>query len=164
MIIEMKKKLTCIFLVCIVGIALASCGNNADFTSFQKVQSTMSNLKDAAFKINFTSDVSGEGVSTSGPVVYKATGQQVMDQNGQMDLKMHTTGIVGPQNYYKESGVYYMNDATGDQLKLESPDGYAVEIISAQNLLNISQDMVSGLKLSKKGNDSIYAFVLKQDS
>ena len=171
----MRKKLLCLIFAAAVIFSFAACGSNdsqdtakSDFESFMEVQKNMERVKDAEFKMNM--NMSSEGgeaetvatkISASGKEILKDKEdiQMKMDYNIEIPSLTEQAGALKGTMYMKERVLYV--EMMGQKLKMDASDEMAAMMnFDTSQMLDITEDMISDLKVSQEGSDTVYAFNL----
>lgn len=166
----MKRKLLCLLSVMILILSLAACGGSgdsgeskSDFDAFMEVQKNMKDIKDVEFKMNMDAVVGGEEDMT---VKMKGTAKEVMNSPTDVDMEMKYSmtmpGLGSDLDgtmYMKDQAVYM--DMMGQKMKVDASNEMSSMMnIDTNQLLSITEDMVSNLTVTKEGSDTVYSFDL----
>lgn len=166
----MKRKLLCLLSVMILILSLAACGSGgdsgegkSDFDAFMEVQKNMKDIKDVEFKMNMDAVVGGEEDMT---VKMKGTAKEVMNSPTDVDMEMkYSMTMPGLGSdlegtmYMKDQAVYM--DMMGQKMKVDASNEMSSMMnIDTNQLLSITEDMVSNLTVTKEGSDTVYSFDL----
>lgn len=171
----MRKKLLCLVFAAAIVFSFAACGNDdtqdtakSDFDSFMEVQKNMENVKDTEFKMDMDMNIAGgdaEAVATkmsaSGKEILKSKDDIQMEMNYNIEIPSlsEQMGALKGTMYMKDQALYM--EMMGQKLKMDASD----EIASMMNfdtsqMLDITEDMISDLKVSQEGSDTVYDFNL----
>lgn len=171
----MKRKRLCVFLVIMAALVVfTACGGSnsqdnekSDFEAFAEVQKNMEDVRDAEFRMDMdmTTDASGEDDKVT--MKMSGTGKEVLNSKTDIDMEMKynmtmpglESGLEGTM--YMQDQIVYM-DMMGQKFKVDASDEMAAAInMDTSQLLDISEDMISDIKMRKDGADTIYT--LKMD-
>lgn len=175
----MKKKVLCLLSVMLLVVSLAACGSGSgsgsgesaksDFDAFMEVQANMQDIKDAEFKMDMNMDVAGGGDAAGDEdmsVKMSANAKEILkDKNNpemEMDFKSTVPGVgsnLDGTMYMKDKAIYM--DIMGQKLKVDASNEMAAMMnLDTNEMLAITEDMVSNLSVSKEGADTVYTFDL----
>lgn len=166
----MKRKLLCVLSAIILILTLTACGSQSseasDFDAFMEVQKNMDNVKDMEIKMDMDASVTGEEdfvMSMSG------TAKEILNDKEniqmQMDYNMTVPGLDSEMSgvmYMKDNMVYM--DLAGQKMKMDASNEMAAAMkIDSSQMLDITEDMISDLTVSKKDGNTVYKFKLDAD-
>lgn len=168
----MKRKVLCLAFALLMVFSLAACGDKnkeaadsgkSDMDRFMEMQQNMQDVKDAEFKLTTDMDVSG---SDAVSLKMKGTVKEVIKSKDDIEMEFQYsmtvpnlgTDLKGTM-YMKDNIVY--TDLMGQKMKMDARDEMAAAMnINGQELLSLTEDMISDLKVSKEGSDTVYTCIL----
>lgn len=169
----MKKKLFCLLAAMVMMFGLAACGDKdggasdsgkSDFDAFMEVQKNMQDIKDAEFKMNMDMDMNMSGSETVNTTMTATCKEILKDKNDiqmEMKYKMSIPALETDMDgiAYIKDGVVYM-DLMGQKVKVDGSNEMAsmMQTVDTNEMLNITNEMVSDLQVKTEGSDTIYSF------
>lgn len=169
----MKRKVLCLLSVMILILSLAACGSSgdsgdsgqskSDFDAFMEIQKNMKDIKDVEFKMNMDAVAGGDEDMT---VKMSGTAKEVMNSPTDIDMEMkYSMAMPGLGSdlegtmYVKDQAVYM--DMMGQKMKVDASNEMSSMMnVDTNQLLSITEDMVSNLTVTTEGSDTIYSFDL----
>ena len=167
----MKKKILCLLLAMVLVLSMVACGGDSkegtskeNFASFMEVQENMQDMKDMSYKMDMKISTPKDNelnmnMSASGKEVKKAKDDIEME----MEYSMDATGLQGTNL----EGIMYMKDSVtymemmGQKVKMDASEEMAsLTNANTDNLLGLTEDIISDLKVTEDGSDTTYAFTL----
>lgn len=176
----MKKKLLCLFLAMVMVLAFAACGEDknstdtgdkgkSDFDAFMEVQQNMKDIKDMEFKMDMDMNTDSGDPDTKTNVKMSGTGKEVMKSKDDIQMELKYTMTI-PNLGSDLEGTMYMKDKAlymelmGQKLKMDASNEMAAMMnVDTDQLLAITEDMISDLKVSQEGDDTAYTFTMDAD-
>lgn len=167
----MKKKLLCMLFAMALILSLAACGGGSDekkdsgakddFASFMEVQDNMRDIKDMEFKMDMNAS-SPENKQLD--MTMSGTAREVIKSKDdvQMEMKynMNLAGMDMKGTMYMKDKMLYM-ELMGQKIKMDaSSEMGAAMNADTSDLLGITKEMISELKVSQDGGDTVYTFKL----
>lgn len=167
----MRKKILCLLLALTTVFAVCACGGDSKesgeksaFDSFAEVQKNMEDVRDAEFKMDMNMTTAGSGESGDITMKMTATGKEIVKSKSDIDMEMkYNMTIPGlgsdlEGNMYMKDQNLYM-DMMGQKFKVDASNEMAAMMnIDTSQMLNITEDMISDLKTSQEGSDTVYTF------
>ena len=166
----MKKKCLCMLSALLIVFSFAACGSSTetadkektDFDSFMTVQKNMENIQDMEFKLNMETAVPSKdgdyNMSMSG--IGKEIKKAKDDIQMEMKYKMNMSGTDMSGTMYMKDKALYM-EILGQKVKMDaSNEMSAMMNVDTDELLSITEDMISDLKVSKDGDNTVYDFTM----
>lgn len=166
----MKRNVLCLLSVMILIFSLAACSGSgdsgeskSDFDAFMEVQKNMQDIKDVEFKMDMDATVGGVEDMT---VKMSGTAKEVIKSPTDVDMEMKYSmtmpGLGSDLDgtmYMKDQAVYM--DLMGQKMKVDASNEMSSMMnIDTNQLLAITEDMVSNLSVTKDGSDTVYSFDL----
>ena len=166
----MKKKCLCLLSALLIVFSLAACGSDtetadkekSDFDSFMTVQKNMEQIKDAEFKVNMETAIPSRDGDYNMTVSGTAKEIKKAKDDIQMELKykmnMAGTDMSGTM-YMKDKALY--TEFMGQKVKTDTSNEMgAMMKVDTDELLSITEEMISDLKVSRDGEDTVYNFTM----
>lgn len=165
----------CLIFAAAIVFSFAACGNDdsqdtakSDFESFIEVQKNMENLKDTEFKMDMDMNIAGEDAKVIATKM-SASGKEIMESKDDVQMEMdynieipslsEQTGALKGTMYMKDQSLYM--EMMGQKLKMDASDEMAAMMnFDTSQMLDITEDMISDLKVSQEGSDTVYDFNL----
>lgn len=168
---NMKKNWLCLLSALLIVFSLAACGGDSsetsdkgksDFESFMAVQKNMENIKDMEFKMSMDAEVPSDQGDYN--MEMSGTGKEIKKSNTdiqmEMDYKMNAAGTDMSGTMYMKDQALYM-EFMGQKVKMDaSNEMNSLMNVDTEDMFAITEDMVSDLKVSEDGSDTVYKFTL----
>ena len=169
----MKRKVLGLFLIVVLSVSFAACGSekeasdsSGNFDSFMEVQKNMSDVKDMEFKMNMDAVVSGQdpvnmSMSGTGKEIVQSKDDIQLEMKYKMNIPDFGSDMEGTM-YMKDQAVYM--DLMGQKLKVDASNEMSSMMnVDTSQLLAITEEMISALKVERDGSDTVYTFQLDAD-
>ena len=164
----MKKKILCLAFALAMVLSLAACGDKSqdtatkstdDFDAFMEVQKNMSDIKDMEYKMNMDMKIPDQD---SANMTMSGTGKEIIksktDIQMEMNYNINTAGTEMKGSMYMKDQALYM-DMMGQKVKVDAKNEMASMMnVDTANLFAITKEMISDLKVTQKGDDTVYSF------
>ncbi len=177
----MKKTLVCLLAAAAMVLGLAACGSSdgenssdsgkSDFDAFLEVQKNMQDIEDAEFTVSQNMDITvseaskeeniSSAVTATCKEVVNSKEDMQMETKYKMDIPLLSMNMEGTA--YLKDGTFYM-DLLGEKVKVdasdEMPEVASMLQVDTGEMLNITEEMVSDLKVETDDGTTTYSFNL----
>lgn len=165
----MKKTLLCIISALMMAFCLGACSSaeepdtsQSDFEAFMEVQKNMENVKDMAFKLDMETSVPSDDGDYN--LTMSGTGKEIQkakdDVQMEVEYSMNMSGTDMSGTMYMKDQTLYM-EMMGQKMKMDASDEMgAMMNVNTNELFSLTEDMISDLKVTEEGEDTIFSFAL----